>query len=74
MRGNGNRTVNIHDVRTRYLLLLSVRILIGRMAFPLPPNTLLRWDDDLLVRLDIVLSTSRATVNYVFLVALGSTA
>ena len=33
-------------VRMRYLLRLSVRIPIGHMVFPLPPNTLLRWDDD----------------------------
>ena len=47
---NGNGTVNIRQytqllpdhaytfVRTCYLLHLSVRILLGRMAFPLPPN------------------------------------
>ena len=28
-------------VRTRYLICLSIRTLLGRMAFPLPPNTLL---------------------------------
>ena len=33
-------------VCTRYLLRLCVRILLGHMAFPLPPKTLLRWDDD----------------------------
>ena len=27
-------------VRTRYLLRLSIRILLGRMAFPLPPNNM----------------------------------
>ena len=49
---NGNGTVNLRQytglqpehvytfVRTRYLLRLSVRIPLGHMAFPLPPNTL----------------------------------
>ena len=58
-------------VRTRYLLHLSIRILLGRMAFPLPPNTLLQWDDDLSVRLAVVFITSAATATWVFLVALG---
>ena len=49
--GNGNGIVNLHQytrlrpeheytfVHTRYLLGLSVRILLVRMAFHLPPNT-----------------------------------
>ena len=80
---NGNGTVNLRQftrlwsehaymfVCMRYLLCLSVRILLGYMAFPLPPNTLLRWDDGLSVRLAIVFSTSEATATCIFLVALG---
>ena len=59
-------------VLTRYLLRMSVRILLGRMAFTLPTNTLLQWDDDLSVRLTIVFSTSAAPATCVFLVALGN--
>ena len=81
--GNENRTVNLRQytqlrsehaymfVCKRYLLRLYVRIIIGHMAFPLPPNTLLRLDDDLSVRLAIVFSTSAATATCVFLIALG---
>ena len=33
-------------VRTRYLLRLSVPVLLLYMAFLLPTNTILQWDDD----------------------------
>ena len=80
---NGKGTVNLRQytqlwpyhaytfVRTRYILHLSVCILLERMAFHLPPNTLLRWDDGFSVRLVIAFSDSAATATCVFLLALG---